>query len=271
MSKTKKISESENRIKILQQKINNLEAELLRKQSKNIKKNFNLEFFGQMSHEMRTPVNIILNTVDLLKEQYLEDAEHHSKELISILNSACKRLHRTIETVMHITEIQAGTYLYEPVAFDLYLDLKEALYKDFYNRAHDKDLQFKWIKNTDDTSIVADAYSVTQIFFHVIENAVKFTNFGKVEVELTSEKKYQVVKVSDTGIGIAERFIPYIFEPFTQEDRGYARRFEGNGLGLTLVKKYCELIYADIQIKSEKGFGSTITIKLPKNIITKSK
>jgi signal transduction histidine kinase len=271
MAKEKKYSESENQIRILQQKISDLETELFRKQSTNVKNNFDLEFFGQMSHEMRTPVNIILNTVDLLKEQYLEDAEDHSKELVSILNSACKRLHRTIETVMHITEIQSGTYLYDPVAFDLHLDLKEALYKDFHARAIEKDLEFKWKKNTDDCSIVADAYSVTQIFFHVIENAVKFTNFGKVEVELTSENKYQVVKVSDTGVGIAERFIPFVFEPFTQEDRGYARRFEGNGLGLTLVKKYCELINADIQIESEKGIGSTITIKLPKNKIARPK
>ena len=103
------------------------------------------------------------------------------------------------------------------------------------------------------------------------ENAVKFTNFGKVEVEITSDKKYQVVKVSDTGIGIAERFIPFVYEPFSQEDRGYARRFEGNGLGLTLVKKYCELISADIQVESEKGIGTTITIKLPRKIIKKSK
>lgn len=271
MAKAEKNSESENRIKNLQQKISDLETELLRKQSKNVKKNFDLEFFGQMSHEMRTPINIILNTVDLLKEKFLEDVEDHSKELISILNSACKRLHRTIETVMHITEIQSGTYLYVPVAFDLFLDLKEALFKDFQSRAHDKDLEFKWIKNTDDTGIVADAYSVTQIFFHVIENAVKFTNFGKVEVEISSEKKFHIVKVSDTGIGIAERFIPFVFEPFTQEDRGYARKFEGNGLGLTLVKKYCELISADIQISSKKGIGSTVTIKLPKHRSTKSK
>ena len=79
------------------------------------------------------------------------------------------------------------------------------------------------------------------------------------------------MKISDTGIGMAERFIPFVYEPFTQEDRGYARRFEGNGLGLTLVKKYCELISADIQIKSKKGIGSTVTIKFPQKRITKSK
>jgi signal transduction histidine kinase len=172
---------------------------------------------------------------------------------------------------MHITEIQSGTYLYEPIAFDLYLDLKAALFNDFKFRAKDKDIEFRWMKKTDNTGIIADAYCVTQIIFHVIENAVKFTNFGKIEVEISGNQRYLTVKVSDTGIGIAEKFLPYIYEPFAQEDRGYARKFEGNGLGLTLVKKYCELISARIQVKSKKGIGSTFTIKLPRKKRTKSK
>ena len=253
MAKTRKISEYENQIKSLQKKVSVLEERLLIKHSERMKKNFDLEFFGQMSHEMRTPVNIIINTVDLLREQCLREADSHSDELVTILNSACKRLHRTIDTVMHITEIQSGTYIYEPIAFDLSLDLNAALYDDFQQRAKEKDLEFKWAKKSDDTNIVADAYCVTQIFFHVIENAVKFTNFGAVEVEITGNKRFLTVNVIDTGIGIAEKFLPYIYEPFSQEDRGYARKFEGNGLGLTLVKKYCELISANIKIKSEKS------------------
>jgi signal transduction histidine kinase len=264
MAKSSKNSEYENQIRSLQKKISVLEERLLIKHSERLKKNFDLEFFGQMSHEMRTPVNIIINTVDLLKDQCLKESDSHSNELVTILNSACKRLHRTIDTVMHITEIQSGTYIYEPVAFDLFLDLKAALFSDFQQRAKDKDLEFKWVKKSEDTSIFADAYCVTQIFFHVIENAVKFTNFGKVEVEVSGSKSNLRVKVIDTGIGISEKFLPFVFEPFSQEDRGYARRFEGNGLGLTLVKKYCELISADIKIKSEKGIGSTITIRLPR-------
>ena len=207
----------------------------------------------------------------MLRDQCMKESDTHSEELVSILNSACKRLHRTIETVMHITEIQSGTYIYEPIAFDLFLDLKAALYSDFQFRAKDKDIDFKWIKKTEDTGIVADAYCVTQIFFHVIENAVKFTNFGKIEVEISGNQRFLTVKVSDTGIGIAEKFLPYIYEPFAQEDRGYARRFEGNGLGLTLVKKYCELISARIKISSKKGIGSTFTIKLPRKKRPKSR
>ncbi len=271
MAKTRKNSKHENELKSLQKKISDLEKRLLLSQSENLTQNFDLEFFGQMSHEMRTPVNIIINSVELLRDQCLKESDRHSDELITILNTACKRLHRTIETVMHITEIQSGTYIYEPIAFDLYLDLKAALYSDFHLRAKDKDIEFKWIKNTEDAGIVADAYCVTQIFFHVIENAVKFTNFGTIEVEITGNKRFLNVQVSDTGIGIAEKFLPYIFEPFAQEDRGYARKFEGNGLGLTLVKKYCELISAKIQVKSEKGIGTIFTIKLPRKKRAKSK
>ena len=73
-----------------------------------------------------------------------------------------------------------------------------------------------------------------------------------------------LVKVIDTGIGISEKYINNLFEPFSQEEQGYTRKFEGNGLGMSLVKRYCDLISAQISVKSEKGKGTEFTVLLPK-------
>jgi signal transduction histidine kinase len=95
----------------------------------------------------------------------------------------------------------------------------------------------------------------------LIDNAVKYTIKGKVEIVLEKNKLgIVIVEVKDTGIGISKEYIPRIFEPFTQEDHGYTRSFEGNGIGLALVKKYCELNNIIVEVESEKNVGSTFRI-----------
>ncbi|OGU77934.1 MAG: hypothetical protein A2W11_12710 [Ignavibacteria bacterium RBG_16_35_7] len=100
-----------------------------------------------------------------------------------------------------------------------------------------------------------------QIFQNLIGNAIKYTLKGSVTVILEdfNEEKLQVV-VKDTGIGISKEYIANLFAPFSQEDVGYKREFEGNGLGLALVKKYVEINNADILVESEKDRGSTFTV-----------
>jgi signal transduction histidine kinase len=102
---------------------------------------------------------------------------------------------------------------------------------------------------------------VTQIFQNLIGNAIKYTPKGNIDVILddwTGDKLRVIVK--DTGIGISKDYIANLFSPFSQEDVGHKREFEGNGLGLALVKKYVEMNNADILVESEKDKGSTFTV-----------
>ena len=102
------------------------------------------------------------------------------------------------------------------------------------------------------------------IFSNLLYNAVKFTNIGEVEVLFSkTDKQNLLVQIKDTGIGIEPEFLPHIFEIFTQEDRGHTRQFEGNGLGLALVKSYCELNNIKIKIESKKGVGTTVKLTFP--------
>ena len=101
----------------------------------------------------------------------------------------------------------------------------------------------------------------------MIDNAIKYTKKGKVEILLGKNKTNNIiVEVKDTGIGISKEFLPRLFEVFAQEERGYTRSFDGNGLGLALVKKYCELNKIIIEVDSEKNIGSTFRVIFDKKV-----
>ena len=105
-------------------------------------------------------------------------------------------------------------------------------------------------------------YSLSQLFVNLIDNRLKYTRNGYVQIKIYNDDNGTLsVNVEDTGIGIAEEFLPTLFKPFTQEEQGYTRKFEGNGLGLALVKRYCELNDAVISVHSKKVVGTTFRVK----------
>ncbi|MGB8319503.1 MAG: ATP-binding protein, partial [Ignavibacteriaceae bacterium] len=103
---------------------------------------------------------------------------------------------------------------------------------------------------------------ITQAFQNLIDNAIKYTNKGCVEISMRKNQNKIFVDIKDTGIGISESYMQKLFEPFSQEDDGYTRKFEGTGLGLALTKKYIELNDADLVVKSRKDEGSTFSVIL---------
>ncbi len=239
-----------------------IEAKLKAEQSDKLKS----EFLAQMSHEIRTPINVILNIANMILEDHYFDADEDTKATFSILDSAGKRITRTIDLILNMAEVQVGAYDYTPRRFDLFSDMYNLLYREFEKISEEKGIEFKWIKNTDNTLITADVYSVSQIFSNLLYNAVKFTNIGEVNVVFSRNSKGNLlVQFIDTGIGIEEDFLPHVFEIFSQEDRGHTRQFEGNGLGLALVKSYCELNKINIKIESVKGTGTTVSLIFPTN------
>ena len=104
-------------------------------------------------------------------------------------------------------------------------------------------------------------YIVTQIFANLIDNAIKYTRHGTIKITTyNNSDNFFSVDIQDTGIGISEEFQKTLFEAFTQEEQGYTRKFDGNGLGMSLVKEYCRLNNAIISLSSEKNEGTTFTV-----------
>ncbi|KAB2844147.1 MAG: hypothetical protein F9K45_05225, partial [Melioribacteraceae bacterium] len=113
----------------------------------------------------------------------------------------------------------------------------------------------------EDPVVKVDGYTMSQIMANLVDNAIKYTAAGKIELKLHSVNNKPAISISDTGIGISEKYIPKLFTKFSQEEQGYTRKFEGTGLGLSLVKKYCEINNCEISVKSKKGEGTTFTLQ----------
>ena len=219
------------------------------------------EFLAQMSHEIRTPINIILGFNNFIKEELKANINEELSESFDSINSASKRIMRTIDMILNMSEVQTNTVKAIPEIFDLDKEVLSILCTEFRKNAERKNLSFIYKVETDNTKILADNYLVAHIFTNLIDNAVKYTDKGKIEIIVNrNEQNKLFVEVKDNGIGISKEFLPKLFDTFTQEEHGYSRRYEGNGLGLALVKKYCELNNAQIEVESIKGFGSTFRV-----------
>jgi len=218
------------------------------------------EFLAQMSHEIRTPINAILSFVSLLKEELQNVITEELKPSFGIISNAGKRLIRTVDMILDMSDIQAGTYDFIAKNIDLHEDIILPLIEEFKYSAKAKGLKLTTEKLTSHCSVLADEYTIRQIFSNLIDNAIKYTKEGSVSVLIKSTNENKIVEIIDSGIGISKDNISLIFEPFRQEDQGYTRKFEGNGLGLALVKKYCEINSAKIEVESEKGKGSTFRV-----------
>jgi PAS domain S-box-containing protein len=246
---------------IAEQKL--IEAKINAEKADKIKTNF----LAQMSHEIRTPINVIMNFVGLLKDIVKVDDENEFsiKTAFNAISKANMRIIRTIDLILNMSEIQVGAYKPHIQELNLFSDIIEKILPDFQNEISEKKLNFNFNCMTDDDSFLGDAYSITQIFINLIDNAIKYTKEGSVIIDAYCNSDKLIVEISDTGIGISEDYMVNLFKPFRQEEEGYTRKYEGNGLGLALVKRYCELNNCEISVTSKKGVGTKFKLSFIKN------
>lgn len=222
------------------------------------------EFLAQISHEIRSPMNAIISFVSLAADELENKFTPELLEYFEGINSAGKRLMRTIELVVNASEMQLGIYNPVPTHIELIEDIFKTLNKEYSESAAGKGLGYHFHPETEKAEIIGDSYSVIHIFHNLIDNAIKYTEKGKIDIFVKkAEDGYIEVSVNDTGIGMSEPFMENLFQPFTQEDQGYSRRYEGSGLGLSLVKYFCSLNRATVNVSSEKNKGSIFTVRFP--------
>lgn len=245
LERTEKLRETINELNIAKEKA---------EQSDKLK----THFLTQISHEIRTPLNGILTSLSILKME-LED--RGIDDLITDferINSSSERIIRTVELILNMSEVQLGTYVLKPENVNVNLIINDTI-RNYEHKVKSKGIllnkDFKFELNT-----VADKYSLEQIILNVIDNAYKFTDAGYINISIENEDSKPVLKICDSGIGISEDYMPNIYKPFSQEDNGYTRIYEGNGLGLPLSKKYCELNNIDIVINSKKNEGTCVKL-----------
>ena len=217
------------------------------------------EFLAQMSHEIRTPLNVILSYNSYLREEILPQISNKYEKIFDSMDSAGKRLLRTIDLIINMSMVQTGRISISLVECDVEPLLKSII-AEFRSVATQKNLLLKFTNNTGKVKIVIDDYLFSQIIQNLVDNAIKYTNEGTVELITFIKDDIFFISVKDTGIGISDEYLPSIFEPFSQEESGYSRPYEGNGLGLALVNNYVNILKGDIEVESKKGQGTTFTI-----------
>ena len=222
------------------------------------------EFLAQMSHEIRTPINTILNYSSLIEQEFEGKLSSEIEDSFGSIRKASNRLIRTIDLILNLSAIEAGSYSphYEKIL--LSSDIITPLVNEFEQTAKAKKLYLIILTSfEDEIPIEADRYTLTQAIANLIDNAIKYTESGGLTLEIKYVNSKYILTIVDTGVGISEEYIPKLFDKFTQETEGYTRRYEGSGLGLSLVKKYCEVNNASISVESKKGKGTTFRIDLP--------
>jgi signal transduction histidine kinase len=217
-------------------------------------------FLAQISHEIRSPLTAIMGYNSIIKDEVANKITKELEYAFDAIDYSSRRLKRTIDQILNMSLLQTGKYdsHFEPV--DMVSIIKEIIVE--YNQdIKQKNLNLNFTNAADDVLINADRYSIIQIFSNIIDNAVKYTKKGGIEIIIGRDQfKRLFISVVDTGIGMSEDYIKNIFVPFTQETMGYSRPFEGSGLGMTLIKRFSELNDAEVDIQSAKNNGTKLKI-----------
>lgn len=224
------------------------------------------EFLANMSHEIRTPLNGILGMLQLMQTTSLDGEQ---TEYVGNAVTASRRLTRLLSDILDLSLVESGR-LSIKVAPCAPADLREAVLDLFSLPARNKGVQLTVSLDPElPGTLLADEARLRQILFNLVGNAVKFTDKGAVTVTLGPASRrhdagaHLLISVGDSGIGIPDAQIDAIFEPFSQVEDTYVRRFGGAGLGLSIVRRLTRLMAGEIAVDSEQGLGTTMYISLP--------
>ncbi|MDY7000760.1 MAG: PAS domain-containing protein [Thermodesulfobacteriota bacterium] len=220
------------------------------------------EFLSTMSHEIRTPLNGVMGMLHLLQASTLDEAQ---KEYVELAVVSGKSLLTVINDILDFSRIEAGKLEIAEENFSL-PEILRTIAGSFKLQAGEKGIRFHLdIDEGVPDLLVGDGGRIRQILFNLVGNSMKFTEQGEVSVQTfllgreNGEKPLRLFFcVSDTGVGIPEDIFKYVFEPFTQADGSYARKYQGTGLGLGIVKKLVECMDGSVAVESEVGIGTTV-------------
>lgn len=220
------------------------------------------EFLANVSHELRTPIFAIQGYIETLLNgavndkkvnlNFLEKANQHTINLSNLLND-----------LIDISMIESGEMRMSYRYFDIHPYLANMLI-ELKPMADEKGIELLYVHSDETLELFGDKNKLRQVFINLIQNAIKYTEHGKVEVIVEEEKKFGLIKIKDTGIGIPEEDLNRIFERFYRVDKARSRAVGGTGLGLAIVKHIIEAHGSKIEVKSRLNEGTEFSFRLKK-------
>ena len=233
-------------------------------------------FLNNMSHDIRTPMNVILGYAQLMEDELKGKDMPETSEHLEKLKQSGNLLLSIINNVLDMAKIESGKMEINE-NYGRLGAIRQSLFEIFEDEAKKKNLALHYTINVEHEHILTDTTKVKEIFVNILGNAIKYTPPGgsvimSVEELPCNEPGYIIVRnrVSDTGIGMSEDYLTEIFEAFTREQNTTKSKIAGTGLGMSIVKKYVDLLGGTIEVESEPGKGSTFTVTLKHKIADES-
>ena len=229
-------------------------------------------FLNNMSHDIRTPMNAILGYAQLMEDELKEKDLPEISEYLKKLQQSGNLLLSIINNVLDMARIESGRMEIDE-NYGMIEDIWQTLFEIFDDEAEKKNIALHYTINVEHEHILTDVTKVKEIFVNILSNTMKYTpSGGSVMINIDelpcSGPGYMIVRtrVSDTGIGMSQEYLTNIFEAFTRERNTTKSKIAGTGLGMSIVKKYVELLGGTIDVESELGKGSTFTVTLKHKI-----
>lgn len=241
------------------------EAAIARARDRAIEANeFKARLLANVSHDLRTPLGAILGYSEMMKEEMYGPINQKQREIIQKMINSINNLTGMVSQLLDQAKLEANTLSLIEGPFDP-RELVESIQATMQILAEAKGLQLCCEVAVDvPVTITGDAERLQQIFNNLVGNAIKFTEAGRVKVNVyRPDEAHWAIAVSDTGPGIPQDAHAYIFEAFRQVDGSATKKHSGSGLGLSIVKQLAELMGGQVQLTSEVGSGSTFTVVLP--------
>lgn len=229
------------------------------------------EFLSLISHEFRTPLNVISSAIQTLNFVYADQITDKVKEYMGIIKQNTNRQLRLVNNLLDITRANAGRIKINKRNMDIVF-LTKAITESVHDFAAHKKVEVSFVSALSKKTIGIDDEKYERIILNLLSNAIKFTPEGKsIMINLRSIKGGIRIEVKDKGIGIPPDKLNTIFERFGQVDSSLSRQAEGTGIGLSLVKKFVEALGGSVEVKSRVGKGTTFTLLLPDEKIAEDK
>lgn len=217
------------------------------------------DFVSNVTHELKTPLTSIRGFIDTLKEGAIKD-EAVAKKFIDIIDIEAERLSNLIQDILLLSEIESKVD-YDVADCDVN-EVVRSVIELLQPKLTDK-VSLEFTPDTTIRPITCNANRIKQLLINLLDNALKYTEEGRVQVDCMDNGENLVIRVSDTGIGIEEKYLSRIFERFYRVDKGRSRKKGGTGLGLSIVKHIVELYNGKIHVESQVSVGTVFEISIP--------
>ena len=233
-------------------------------------------FLNNMSHDIRTPMNVILGYAQLMENELKGKDMPETLEHLEKMQQSGNLLLSIINNVLDMARIESGRMELDE-NYCRIEDVRKSLFAVFDEKARKKNIALHYTMNVEHEHVLTDVTKVKEIFVNILSNAIKYTPSGgsimmSVDELPCDEPGYMIVRnrVSDTGIGMSQDYMTKIFDAFTREQNTTKSKIAGTGLGMSIVRKYVDLLGGTIDVESELGKGSTITVTLKHKIADES-